>query len=38
MTNERISDVSVLSDMTEVRNGFEICDLAIIMLMMSLLK
>ena len=39
MSDERISDVSVLSDMIEIRNGLKTCDiLAMMMLMMSLLK
>ena len=27
VSDERISDVSVLSDMTEMRNGFKTCDI-----------
>ena len=39
VTDERISDVNVLSDMIEIRNGFKTCDiLAMMMLRKSLLK
>ena len=39
VSDERISDMTVLSDMIEIRNGLKTWDiLAIIMLTMSLLK
>ena len=40
VSDETISDVSVLSDMIDIRNGLKTCDifLAMMMLTMSLLK